>query len=218
MRRWEARATAAAEAERQRLGKTRWGKAPNAVDETPADKAQRRFTDPELGSMQTNNKGGASCANAQGSVDAAHPIIVAGDVTAEAHDKQPARPMAQLTVVQLEPAGIKRPQGATGAAQQRPATSDCGDDSETAAAAREQWGCAPSMATGRPRHHGPDAEVMEAPTTATARRVARVQSPEGRALYARRTVSVEPVFGMWRAGAQQAVHVILGQPPRTREA
>ena len=51
------------------------------------------------------------------------------------------------------------------------------------------------MATGRQRHHGPEAEVMEAPTTAKERMAARVQSPEGRALYARRKVIVEPVFG-----------------------
>src|SRR6266705_2422124 len=46
-----------AEAERQRSGKQRRGKAPKEVDETPADKAQMSFTDPELHIMQTNNKG-----------------------------------------------------------------------------------------------------------------------------------------------------------------
>lgn len=35
-----------ADAERQRSGKKRRGKAPKEVDETPADKAQRSFTDP----------------------------------------------------------------------------------------------------------------------------------------------------------------------------
>src|SRR5881409_1988513 len=37
---------AAADAERQRTGTKRRGKAPQAVDETPADKAQTNFTDP----------------------------------------------------------------------------------------------------------------------------------------------------------------------------
>ena len=59
MRRLEARAKAEAEAERQRAGKTRRGKTPKAVDETPDDKAQMSFTDPELHIMQANNKGGA---------------------------------------------------------------------------------------------------------------------------------------------------------------
>ena len=186
---------AEAEAERQRTGKTRRGKAPKEVDETPEDKAQMRFTDPELGIMQTNNKGWEYCGNAQVSVDAAYQIIVACDVTAEANDKQQAMPMAQLTVAQLEQAGIKTPQDATGAAQKIPATYDSGYYSETAAAAVEQWGFDPYMATGRQRHHGPDAEVAEAPTTAKERMAAKVQSPAGRALYARRKVIVAPVFG-----------------------
>ena len=50
------------------------------------------FTDPELGIMQTNNKGWDYCGNAQVSVDGAHQIIVACDVTAEANDKQQACP------------------------------------------------------------------------------------------------------------------------------
>ena len=197
MRRLEARAKAdaAAAAERQRLGKTRRGTAPTAVDETPADKAQMRFTDPEIGDHEANNKGWDYCGNAQVSVDAAHQIIVACDVTAAANDKQQAMPMAQLTVAQLEQAGITIPQDATGPAQKIPATYDSGYYSETAAAAVEQLGFVPYMATGRQRHHGPEAEVMEAPTTAKERMAARVQSPEGRALYARRKVIVEPVFG-----------------------
>jgi hypothetical protein len=36
---------------------------------------------------------------------------------------------------------------------------------------------------------------VEAPTTAKERMAAKVRPPEGRALYARRTVIVEPVFG-----------------------
>jgi len=46
---------AEAEAERQRTGTQRRGRAPKEVDETPDDKAQMSFTDPELHIMQTNN-------------------------------------------------------------------------------------------------------------------------------------------------------------------
>ena len=96
MRRLEARAKADAEAERQRradaeaerqrTGATRRGKAPQPVDETPDDKAQTNFTDPELQIMRTNNKGWEYCGNAQASVDAAYQIIVACDVTAKSND------------------------------------------------------------------------------------------------------------------------------------
>jgi Transposase DDE domain len=186
---------AEAEAARQRTGTKRRGRAPKAVDETPDDKAQMSFTDPELGIMQTNNKGWDYCGNAQASVDGAYQIIVACDVTAAANDKQQAEPMAQLIVTQLEQAGIAIPTDTTGAAQKIPATYDSGYYSEAAAAAVEQLGFDPYMATGRQRHHGPETEMAATPTTAKERMAAKVRTPAGRAVYARRKVIVEPVFG-----------------------
>ena len=186
---------AEAEAERQRTGKKRRGRAPKAVDETPDDKAQMSFTDPELGIMQTNKKGWEYCGNAQASVDGAYQIIVACDVTAEANDTQQAEPMAQLTVTPLEQAGVAIPTDATGATQKMPATYDSGYYSEAAAAAVEQLGFEPYMATGRQRHYGLEPQVTETPTTAKERMAAKVRTPEGRAVYARRKVIVEPVFG-----------------------
>jgi transposase len=205
MQRLEARAKAEAEAERQRraeaeaerrrTGQTRRGRAPKEVDETPDDQAQISFTDAELHIMQTNNKGWDYCGNAQASVDGAHQIILACDVTAETNDKQQALPMAQLTVAHLEQAGIARPKDTSGARQKIPATYDSGYDSEAAAEAVEQLGFDPYMATGRQRHHAPEAEVSEPPTTAKERMAAKVRTAAGRALYARRKVIVEPVFG-----------------------
>ena len=145
--------------------------------------------------MRTNNKGWEYCGNAQASVDAAHQIIVACDVTVESNDTQQAAPMAQLTVVQLEQAGIARPTDAAGAVHKIPATYDSGYYSEAAVIAVEQVGFDPYMATGRQRHHAPEAEGPEPPVTAKDRMTAKVQTPEGRALYARRKVIVEPVFG-----------------------
>jgi transposase len=113
---------AEAEAERQRMGTKRRGRPPQAVDETPEDKAQMSFTDPELGIMQTNKKGWDSCGNAHASVDGAYQIIVACDVTAEANDKQQAVPMAQWTAAYLEQAGIERPQDAAGGIEKIPGT------------------------------------------------------------------------------------------------
>jgi hypothetical protein len=186
---------ATAEAERQRKGPKRRGKVPTPVQETPDDKAQTNFTDPELQIMRTSNKGWEYCGNAQVSVDAAHQLIVACDVTAEANDKQQAAPMAQRTMAHLEQAGIATPTEVTGAAQKIPATYDSGYYSEAAAIAVEQEGFEPSMATGRQRHHALEAEGPEPPGTATERMAAKVQTPAGRAVYARRKVIVEPVFG-----------------------
>jgi hypothetical protein len=165
------------------------------VDETPDDKAQMSCTDPELHIMQTNNKGWDYCGNAQARVDGAYQIIVACDVTTETNDKQPAVPMAQLTLAYMEQAGIEQPKDATGAAQKIPGTYDSGYDSEAAAEAVEQLGFDPYRATGRQRHQAPEAEVSEPPTTAKERMAAKVGTSAGRAVYARRKVIVEPVFG-----------------------
>lgn len=59
----------------------------------------------------------------------------------------------------------------------------------------EQVGLHPYMATGRQRHHAPAVAVTEPPATAQERLAAKVRTPAGRAVYARRKVLVEPVFG-----------------------
>src|SRR4030095_6019869 len=191
MRRLETRAKAEAEAERQRraeaeaerqhMGTRRRGKAPKPVEEIPDDKAQTNFTDPALQIMPTNTHGWEYFGNAQASVDAAYQIIVACDVTVESNDKQQAAPMAQLTMVQLEQAGIGRPTDATGAVHKIPATYDSGYYSEAAVMAVEQEGFDPYMATGRQRPQTSQAEGAEPPITAKDRMAAKVQTPEGRA-------------------------------------
>src|SRR5256712_13856410 len=131
MRRLEAHAKREAEAERQRraeaeaecrrTGTPRRGKAPKPVEDTPADKAQTNFTDPELHIMPTNNKGWEYCGNAQASVDGAYQIILACDVTDASNDKQQAEPVAQAPPANLAQAGIKRRQAALGFTQAIPA-------------------------------------------------------------------------------------------------
>ena len=205
MRRLEAQAQAEAEAERQRradaeaerqrTGKPRRGKVPTPVEDSPDDKAQSNFTDPELHIMRTNNKGWDYCGNAQASVDGACQIIVACDVTDATNDKQQAEPMAQATRTTLAQAGLERPQGEWGGVPPIPATLDNGYYSEAAVAALETLGFDPYIAIGRQRHHGPQAEVPEPPATAQERMAAKVQTPAGKALYARRKAIVEPVFG-----------------------
>src|SRR6266446_7971964 len=128
---------AAAEAERHRTGKTRRGKAPTPVEESPDDKAQSNLTDPELHIMRTNNKGWEYCGNAQVSVDATCQIVVACDVTDASNDKQQATPIAQATLANLAQAGIERPKDEGGIIQAIPATLDNGYYSEAAVEALE---------------------------------------------------------------------------------
>jgi hypothetical protein len=187
-----------AEAERQRTGQKRRGKEPGPINETPDDKAQVNFTDPELKIMKASNKGWDYCGNAQASVDEAHQIIVACDVSAAANDKQQAVPLAQATLANLEEAGIALPKDADGHEQKIPATMDSGYYSEQAAKEVEEMGFDPHMATGRQRHHAPEESTPSTPppeATAKEKMAAKLRTPEGKALYARRKVIVEPVFG-----------------------
>jgi hypothetical protein len=170
------------------------------VEETPEDKAQTNFTDPELAIMQTNNKGWEYCGNAQASVDGACQSMVACDVSAATNDKQQAAPLALATLATLAQAGIERPKDAGGVTQAIPAPLDKGYYSEAAVDALEALGFDPYIATGRQRHHSAQAASPERPATAPERMAATVQTPAGKALDARRQVIVEPVFGQIKEG------------------
>jgi transposase len=222
MTRLEAEAKAAAdverqrraqeEAERQASGKKRRGREPGPIVETPSEKAQTNFTDPELSMMKTANKGWDYCGNAQASVDGACQIIVACEVTDQCNDKQQAGPMAEATRAQLDQAGIAPALDETGARPLIPAVLDTGYFSEEAVGALEGAGFDPYIATERQRHHvaspAVPAEVAEpeavaepaaaeepTATTAKERMRAKLDTESGRALYARRKTIVEPVFG-----------------------
>jgi transposase len=189
-----------AEAERQRQGEKRRGREPKPVDETPSDKAQMSFTDAELHMMRTNNKGWDYWGNAQASVDEVCQIIWACDVTDETNDKKQAQPMAQAILETLAQARIERPTDARGEPAAIVATLDNGYYSEAAAQALEEMGFDPYIAAGRVPHHGAPPEIPEASKTAKERMAAKVRSAPGRALYARRKVIAEPVFGQIKEG------------------
>jgi transposase len=209
MRRLEAEAHAAADVERQRCaeaeaerqiaGTKRRGREPGPIVETPADKAQTNFTDPELSIMPTANKGWEYCGNAQASVDGCCQIILACDVTAESNDKQQAGPMAQATRSQLAQAGIAPAADESGTCRPIPAVLDAGYFSGPAVATLEREGFDPYIATGRQRHHTADTatagEPGSSPATVKERMQAKLRTESGRALYARRKTIVEPVFG-----------------------
>jgi Transposase DDE domain len=209
MRRLEADAKAAAEVERQRraeaeaerqqAGSKRRGREPGPIVESPADKAQTNFTDPELSIMKTANKGWEYCGNAQASVDGAFQIIVACDVTDQCNDKQQAAPMAAATRAELDAAGIAPARDETGARRLIPAALDTGYFSEAAVAALECEGFDPHIATERQRHHvvlpASAPEPASSRATAKERMRAKLGTESGRAVDAERKTIVEPVFG-----------------------
>jgi hypothetical protein len=187
---------AEAEAERQAKGQRRRGQEPGPVSDVPAETAQTSFTDPELKVMKQSNKGWDYSGNAQVSVDATCQIIVACFVTAAANDQQQAVPLARATCASLERAGVAVPVDSAGQPRKIPATADSGYFSAAAVEGLEGEGFDPYLATQRQKHHAAEAAVpLPAGATAKERMAAKVSTPEGRALYARRKVIVEPVFG-----------------------
>jgi transposase len=205
--RLETQARAAADAERQRRadaaaereqsGQKRRGKEPGPIVETPDAKAQTNFTDPELKIMKQNNKGWEYSANAQAVVDSTWQIIVAAEVTTATNDKEQAVPLAAAAKANLAAAGIDWPTDEHGQPRKIPNTLDSGYYSERAAKELEALDFDPYMATGRQKHHAAEGGVPELGAAATAkeRMQAKLRTPAGKALYSRRKVIVEPVFG-----------------------
>jgi hypothetical protein len=136
MRRWEAPATAAAEAERQRraaaeaarlrTGQPRRGPAPKPGEASPSDQAQSPWTEAARPIRRPHHQGWASGGHAQARVDATCQLLLAWEVTDAANDTQQAAPRAQATLAVLSQAGLEPPRDATGAAQARAATLDRG--------------------------------------------------------------------------------------------
>jgi Transposase DDE domain len=149
--------------------------------------------------MRMPNKGWDYCGNAQASVDGACQIVLACDVADATNDKQQAEPLAQATLATLAQAGIEPPKDESGDVQSIPATVDKGYYRERAVQALEDWGFDPSRAPGRQKHHEPEVEASAAPTAAKERMAAKVRTPAGKAVYARRKAIVEPVFGPIKA-------------------
>ncbi len=190
---------AEAEAQRQATGKKRRGKEPGPISEVPDDKAQTNFTDPELKIMPQSNKGWDYAGNAQVGVDSMFQIIVACFVTAASNDVQQAVPLGQATKENLNCAGVALAVDEQGEVKKIAATLDTGYFSAEAVKGMEQAGFDPHMATKRQKHNQAQTTTQTAPlpesATAKERMAAKLATAEGKALYARRKVIVEPVFG-----------------------
>lgn len=191
-----------AQAEREARGQKPRGRQPKPIDETPADKAQTNFTDPDAKIMKTSNKGFDYCFNAQAVVDEEHQIIVAAELTPAANDKQQAAPLGAATQANLEAAGIAKSPAEDGTEEKIPLSADSGYFSETNVQELEQQGFDPHIAVGRQKHHQPQAPAASNSaadeTTPKERMAAKLRTESGRATYAKRKHIVEPVFGQMK--------------------
>lgn len=182
----EARAEKAA-----RTGKKPRGKPPAPPSETPREEDQVNLTDDESRIMKLAGGSFEQCYNAQALVDTETLLVVVPEVVQAGNDKQQVVPM--LNKLKALPEGLNAP---------GTLLADTGyfsaDNIETCGKAKIE----PLIATGREGHHPHWKErfTEPAPIAEGASRVDRMKhtlkTPAGKAVYALRKQTVEPVFGI----------------------
>ena len=161
------------------------GQRPDAA--RPDPKAQRNFTDPESRIMKTPD-GFQQCDNAQVAVDEHSQLIVATNVVTAANDKQQLQPLVA--------------QGISNVGVPRGVIADSGYFSEDNVLAVEEWEgvrLEAHIAVARDRHGapppGPPRGRIPAGLSVAERMRRKLRTKRGRAIYARRKCTVEPVIG-----------------------
>jgi transposase len=167
------------------------GRKPKPPVETPLPTDQVNLTDEESRIMPVAGGGFEQCYNAQVAVAAGSLLVVAADVVQAANDKQQLVPMlGQLADL---PAELGKPDTLL---------ADNGYFSEANVQACVTGAIEPLIALGREAHHPSLAErfaaapaAPEDPTPVEAMAY-RLRTPQGRARYALRKQTPEPVFGI----------------------
>ena len=176
----------------QQLGHKLGGRAPKPPEPGPRDTDQVNFTDPESRIMPVSGGGFEQCYNAQACVDQGSRLVVENHVTQQPNDKQEIKPALGNLDTLPEELGYVRHMAA-----------DTGYFSAANAEACEQKSIIPLLACGREAHHpSPEArfadagEVPAATDSVVTRMRHRLKTSEGKAIYAKRKSTVEPVFGV----------------------
>ena len=182
---------AAREAKTKTTGKKPGGKPPQPPVEGPLPTDQINLTDEELRIMPVSGGGFEQCYNAQAVVAEGSLLVVAGDVVQSPNDKQQLEPMLARTSALPEELG-----------KVETLLGDNGSFSEANVKACKAAAIEPLLAMGRDLHHpslserfaaAPAAPENPTPVEAMAH---RLQTPEGKKLYALRKHTPEPVFGI----------------------
>ncbi len=162
-----------------------------AAREVPRPKEQSNFTDPDSRIMKTSH-GWIQGYNAQVRVEEASGVIVAQEVTAHSTDSTRLRPMVDRLQENLARVGVPEE-------ERRPKwfTADAGYCSEGNLGMLTERQIDAYVATGRERHHrGGIAHGSQTKTPLRAAMRDKLQTTEGRAIYARRKAITEPVHGL----------------------
>jgi transposase len=181
---------AAREEKTRRTGKKPGGKPPAPPVAGPRDKDQVNLTDADSRIMKTR-KGFDQCYNAQAAVDTETMLVVGQLLTQAANDKQQVEPMLERLTALPETLG-----------QVEQLLADSGYCSEGNVELIQAADIEPLIALGRDPHHLPWRERFTEPpplqeeVSALDVMAHRLKTQEGRALYALRKQTAEPVFGI----------------------
>jgi Transposase DDE domain len=172
-------------------GKSPRGPEPKPPESGVGDKDQINLTDEESRIMPAGGNSFQQAYNVQVAVDIKSMLIVTEYVTQHANDKQEVEPT--LKAIEQSAELLGKPEALL---------TDNGYFSEKNANATAAAGITPYMAAGREQHHPPvEQRWTSPPPLATDASVVeqmkhRLATPEGRAVYAQRKSTVEPVFGI----------------------
>jgi transposase len=182
---------AARAAKEKDSGKKPGGKPPQAPTPGPKPSDQINLTDAESRIMPVSGGGFEQCYNAQAAVDATTMLVVATGVTQVPNDKEQVTPML---------ATLKAPTATLGAVER--VVTDTGFSSDKNIKACEAANIEPLIAVAREAHHPGwrerHSEPLPLPAHATPMQAMahKLKTRAGRAVYALRKQTVEPVFGI----------------------
>ncbi len=182
---------AARAAKQERTGKKPGGKPPQPPQPGAKADDQVNLTDEDSRIMPVAGGGFEQAYNAQAAVDAATMLVIGTGVTQAPNDKEQIEPMLQTLAAQPQ---------TQGAVTQLLA--DTGFSSEKNIQACEAANIEPYIAVARDEHHPGwrerHSEPAALPDNATVAQAMshRLKTKSGRALYALRKQTVEPVFGI----------------------
>ena len=176
---------------KEATGKKPGGKPPKPPQAGPRAQDQINLTDDDSRIMKVAGGGFEQCYNAQAVVDTESMLVMAPHVTQAGNDKEQVEPM--VARIQALPEGLNQPQRLL---------ADTGFFSEKNVELCQQGDIEPLIAAGRDAHHPHWLDRFEepAPLTGPASHVEQMRhalkTKAGRAAYALRKQTVEPVFGI----------------------
>lgn len=185
---------AARQAKEQKTGKKTRGKKPKAPVAGPRDKDQVNLTDEESRIMPVSGGGFEQCYNAQASVDIETMLILGSHLTHNPNDKQEMEPAIEALSTLPESLGSVDT-----------VLADAGYYSEANVDHCLEHEILPHISVGRETHNQTlkerfgDPDPLPEDADEVTKMKHRLKTRDGRALYAKRKCTVEPVFGIIKA-------------------